>query len=257
MRSGREGWRRAAVRSCHAFFLLILLEGILRKWLMNAVEQPLLFIRDPVLALLYFQYLGYRRWRPPPWSLAFFLIVALFLSFMLIQALYLDLPPIIYLIGFRNYIAYIPLAFIMREVLNRSDLDWLLRLCLFAAIPIAPLVVLQFFSPPTSLMNKALGDAGEGVFLVADDIVRPYGPFTFTYGQALFSAMAACACLIAVEQRRSISLPAPLLLVCLIATGAMGAVSGSRTYILTLGLIYRATPCRRFRRRRDRWFIPA
>ena len=237
MTRAQEGWRRAAVRSCEVFFLLVLLEGIFRKWLLNPIEQPLLFIRDPLLAMLYLQYLGQRRWRPPLWSLAIFFLVALFLIFILVQALYLDLPPAVYLIGMRNYIGYIPLAFVMPEIFNRSDLHRLLRLCLFATIPVAILVGLQFLSAPTSPLNKGLGETGEGVFLVADDMVRPYGPFTFTYGQALFSALTVCACLIALERRKEAAIPAPLLAVCLIAVGVMGALSGSRTYFLTLGLI--------------------
>src|SRR4051812_46385375 len=48
------------------FFLLLPLEGLLRKWLVNSIQQPLLFIRDPIILWIYWEYFrlsGFkRRW---------------------------------------------------------------------------------------------------------------------------------------------------------------------------------------------------
>lgn len=238
MSGGRERWRRAAVRTCEVFFLLILLEGILRKWLMNPIQQPLTLIRDPVLAMIYLQYFASRGWRLPLWAVAVAAVFALFLIMILIQSSYYNFGADVYLIGIRNYIVYVPLAFVMREIYNRKDMDRLLRLVLYTTVPVAILVVLQFYSPVSSPLNKALDDLIEGIFLVADGVVRPYGPFTFVLGQATYAAMALAVGLIALERRKELSVPTPLLVACLGAIGSMGVLSGSRTYFLSAGAIF-------------------
>jgi hypothetical protein len=232
---GREGWRRAAVRSCEIFFLLILLEGVLRKWLMNPIQQPLTLIRDPLLLVIYVQYCGYRGWRLPLWFAAVASMFAIFLIVILIQSSYLNFEFDVYLIGIRNYIVYVPLSFVMYEIYDRNEVNKLLRLFLYTTVPVAVLVVMQFYSPLGSPLNRAMDGSIDGIFQVADGVVRPYGPFTFTYGQAVYSAMALAVGLIALDRRKEMSLPTPLLIVFLASIGSMGVVSGSRTYFLSAG----------------------
>ena len=238
MSDRREAWRRAAVRSCEIFFLLILLEGVLRKWLLNPVQQPLTLIRDPVLAIIYVQYWGYKGWRLPLWTVAIALALALFLSMILIQSAYYDFGADVYAIGIRNYIVYVPLAFVMREIYKRDELNRILRIFLYTTIPVAILTLLQFYSPVSSPINKALDNSIEGIFQVVDGVVRPYGPFTFTLAQATYSAMALAIGLIALERRKELSISAPVLVACLAAIGSMGVVSGTRTYFLSAGAIF-------------------
>ena len=238
MSDRQERWRVAAVRTCELFFLLILLEGVLRKWTLNSLQQPLALIRDPVLAAIYFEYLVYKGWRLPIWSLLFALAFSLFAFVILIQETYLDLSFKVYLIGLRNYLAYIPLSFVMYDIYERQDVNRFLRIFLFTTIPVAILAVAQFYSPLDSILNKQLDDSVEGIFQVVAGVVRPYGPFTFVLGQATYAVMALAVGFIALERRREISFPLPLFLACLAAIGSMGVVSGTRTYFLSAGLIF-------------------
>jgi hypothetical protein len=232
----RERWRRAAVRSCEIFFVLILLEGVLRKWLLNPIQQPLVFIRDPVLILLYIQYLAYKGWRPPGWMAAFAAMLALFVLVILFQSLYLNVALLVYVIGVRNYLGFVPLAFIMGDIYKRSDIARLCRLFLYTTVPVAVLVIVQFYSPASSIVNKTLDDSSDAHFVVVAGVVRPYGPFTFS--QSAYSLMALAIGLIAVERRKELSLSMSELLGYLGAIGGMGVVSGSRTYFLSAGLIF-------------------
>lgn len=233
----RENWRRAAIRGCEVFFLLILVEGVLRKWILNSFQQPLVLVRDPVLAMIYVQYCGYRGWRIPAWAWATLILLGIFVALIVVQSTYYNFGADVYLIGLRNYFMTFPIAFVMSEIYNRQELNRLIRLFLYTTIPIAILVVFQFYSPVNSLLNRALDDSIESVFLVADGVVRPYGPFTFTLGQSTFSALALAVGLAAWHRRGELSVSTPFLVACLVAIGCMGVVSGSRTYFLLAGAI--------------------
>ena len=37
------------------YFILLMVEGALRKWLLKGLSEPLLIIRDPIVILIYFQ----------------------------------------------------------------------------------------------------------------------------------------------------------------------------------------------------------
>jgi hypothetical protein len=234
---GRETWRRATVRTCNLFFLLILLEGVLRKWLLNPIQQPLTLIRDPVLVVIYIQYLMCIGWRMTTWFVLFASMAVMFFIVIIIQATYLNFSADVYLIGLRNYLAYVPLSFVMYEIYKREDVNRFLSLFLYTTIPVAILVVIQFYSPVGSVLNKALDDSVVGIFQVVGGVVRPYGPFTFTYGQATYSTFALAVGLIVMERRKEISSSTLLLTASLIAIGSMGVVSGSRTYFLSAGVV--------------------
>ena len=238
VRAEREGWRRAAVRSCEVFFVLLLLEGVLRKWLLNSIEQPLVFIRDPVLVVLYVQYLVWTGWRLRPWAVGFIAAVFAFVVVILVQSLALSVDASVYVIGLRNYLGYAPLAFIMGEIYRRDDVGRLCRLFLVSTVPIALLVIAQFYSPESSIINKGLGDVYDYHFEVVSGVVRPYGPFTFS--QSAYSTMAVAVGLIAIERRREFDLSPPRLLVFLVAIGGMGVVSGARTFFASVGLVFAA-----------------
>ena len=251
--SEREGYRRAAVRSCEVFFVLLLLEGVLRKWLLNAIEQPLAFIRDPVLVVLYAQYLIWTGWRLRLWAAGFIAVFFVFVVVILIQSLVLKVDAPVYVIGLRNYLGYAPLAFIMREIYRRDEIVRLCRLFLLSTVPIALLVIAQFYSSKSAIINKGLGDVYEYHFEVVPGVVRPYGPFTFS--QSAYSVFAVAVGLIAIERRREFALSTPRLLTFLFAIGGMGVVSARAPILFRSGwcspLILRRPSPRRERRRWD------
>jgi hypothetical protein len=148
-----------------------------------------------------------------------------------------DLPWLVYILGIRYYLAYVPLMFIMRDVMRRGDTDRYIKLMLWLSIPIMLLVMLQFFSPVASNINRGLNDDINGRFLVIAGIVRPYGPFTFTQAQATYSVLSLCGLLIGLERRRALQLSWLALGVFAFACFAMGALSGARTYFIGAGIV--------------------
>src|SRR5208283_2207626 len=174
------------------------------------------------------------------WLLSWAVILVIFLIVIVIQGSYLPINPIVYVFGIRNYLGYVPLAFIMGDLMTRDDINRMLRIILNTTLPIAPLVVLQFVSSPESIFNQAIGSDTDGIFLVAEGVVRPYGPFTFVIGQSTFAVMALAVFMIVIERRKEVRLSPLMLLACGAATGCMGAVSGSRTYFVSAGLIFLA-----------------
>ena len=211
------------------FSALILLEGVLRKWLLTSIEQPLVFIREPILFLIYYYYVrdfGIRK----SWFIPYLLFAGLIVLLALLQAIYWQYPILVPLLGIRFYLFYIPLAFIMGEVLTQYQMGRLLRFLLWTAIPIGVLVFLQFFSPVASPINKGLTDDVEGRFTVVAGIVRPYGPFTFVAPQANWAAMLLAVIIICWERLKTYRISIWLFLAATAATLIMGALSGSRTY---------------------------
>ena len=225
----REVLRQGIVNLIFIFAALLPVEGILRKWVLNFAEQPLAFIRDPVLALIYFNYLIYKGSGAARIAARWFLIFLVFLILGLIQGLLFEVPFPIILIGLRGYVGYIPLCFIIGDTMYLNEVLKLIRWTLLACIPIAILVYIQFHSPVASPINKGLTDDTIGRFIVTRGIVRPYGPFTFTQAQAVFSAFGVAALLIAWISDRA-RVPKMLLILGSISVMTMGALSGARTF---------------------------
>ena len=238
MTNARENLRRSAVRTCEIFFILILLEGVIRKWIFRSFEQPFVLIRDPVLLVIYAQYIFYIRGRFAGWAIIYCVFVLIFAFFIFIQTFYFNFPVTVYLVGVRNYLAFAPLAFIMPEIYNRRDVNRLILIFLYTTIPVGVLAVFQFYSPVDSLINQTSDLTSEGIFTVVEGVVRPYGPFSFTLGESTYQSMALAIGLIALERRRELRLSSPLLIVFFAAIGSGGVVSGSRTYFVSAGVIF-------------------
>ena len=229
----QESAARASVslrRLIIIFFLLLLAEGVLRKWFLSPIQAPLIFIREPVLILIYVRYLMANDLRPPPWFKAWLAVTVLFTMFGLLQVVMGHIPLIVAVVGVRNYMLYIPLAFIMAERADGETLRRLLMWVLCLSVPIAILVTAQYKLPPSSFLNKGTSDDIKGILLVADNIVRPYGPFTYAQAQNTYAVLTLAMVLIGWEGKSKYRLPVPLLVIASSCAFVMGALSGGRTF---------------------------
>ncbi|WP_369062144.1 hypothetical protein ABOZ73_07920 [Caulobacter sp. 73W] len=223
-----------------AFIICLPLEGVLRKWLLNGIQQPLLFIRDPVLFAIYGAYLlkiATERTAIPTWFVLWASIAILAVGLTFLQAANAGLPPVVYAVGLRNYILFVPLMFIIGECLDERGLRAVINTVLIIAVPIAVLVILQFSSPVFSPINKGLDETVKGRFLVAQGVVRPYGPFTFVQAQNYFSIFTLACVLAAVELRQKLGISSPIIILGAVATIIMGALSGSRTFFVSAAIL--------------------
>jgi hypothetical protein len=168
-------------------YLLMIFEGVLRKWLFPSISSLLFFVKDPFVLAVYLYAFQARLFYICN-ALYIYLLVA---TLIFLQAVfYIFIQPdgvVIYLYGLRNYLLYIPLIFVAARSLDFKYVVKIAKLTMKIAIPIGVLAYFQYISSPTAFVNKGLSDDGF-VFMIAEGIVRPYSVFTFTSGHVLFVA---------------------------------------------------------------------
>ncbi|RFZ86108.1 hypothetical protein DYU05_09360 [Mucilaginibacter terrenus] len=166
------------------YFILLIVEGALRKWVLPGLATPLLVVRDPVaIWLLIF------AWRNNylPVSIYFYLMVfvgfcALFTTLLLGHR---NLSVAAY--GCRILLLHFPLIFLIGKVFDKEDVIQIGRIVLWIALPMFLLIVLQFYSPQSAYVNKGIGaDSLGGGFSGALGYYRPPGTFSFTTGNTQF-----------------------------------------------------------------------
>ena len=223
--------RRRLVLLIQLYLLLLVVEGALRKWFLPSLSDPLLLIRDPVaivICVLGYRsknlvFDGYMRW-----------LALLLAGFVAIGALQLingiGGSPLVIGYGLRTYLLHLPVAFVMARVLNREDLRGILMMVLWAALPMAILMAIQFNSSPRSWVN--LGVAGHrGQIFAAPGRIRPAGTFSFVNGPIGFFGIALAA-LIAGSVERGLSWP--LRIAGWVGISLAAAVSGSRSFLAAI-----------------------
>ena len=214
------------------YLLLWVTEGALRKWILPGLANPLLIVRDPVLLLIYG--LALQRGVFPRnlfvWWFAVLGTLALTASIMTT-----DVPLMIQLYGLRTGYLHLPLIFLIPAVFDGNDLRRVGVWTLVCALPMAPLVFLQFVARPSSWLNAGAGGTSNGMIVAANGHIRPSGTFSFTNGLSGFTIMVAAFFLWQLFEKKLF----PRLL-WLVASGALVfliAFSGSRSVAGAVGLI--------------------
>jgi hypothetical protein len=220
--------RRRLVLLIQLYLLLLVVEGALRKWFLPSLSDPLLLVRDPVAIVICV--LGYRS-KNLVFDRYMRSLALLLAGFVVIGALQLingiGGSPLVIGYGLRTYLLHLPVAFVMARVLNREDLRGILMMLLWAALPMAVLMAIQFNSPPRSWVN--LGVAGHrGQIFAAPGRIRPAGTFSFVNGPIGFFSIALAA-LIAGSVERGLSWP--LRIAGWVGISLAAAVSGSRSFL--------------------------
>lgn len=243
---GRERERMRIVALVFLVYLLVILEGGLRKWVFPGFSQYLFFIRDPFVLLAYALAWQGGWWpRNNPLLSVGLGLAATGLIVGLIQSLTagggLEGRLLLAGYGWRNYFYYIPFAVLVGQVVRERELRWLFRLTLWMAVPIAVLIFLQFRAAPDAPINIGTGASESlqfrGLGLDADH-TRPTGTFTSDVGQKLFDASCVAmlmAAWIAPVGRRFI--PNWQLLIATAATLTALALSGSRGAMVLSGIV--------------------
>ncbi|UPK71948.1 hypothetical protein [Chitinophaga filiformis] len=172
-----------------AYFLLLLFEGALRRWILPFLATPLLVVRDPVALWLIVVCLQ-RKILIPAYSLTLMTIIGVL---GLIAALTVGHGnPFVAAYGARILLIHFPMMFVIRSVFTRKDVVQLGKAMVMIAIPMAVLIAIQFYSPQTAWVNKGVGDAEGGAgFSGALGFFRPPATFSFTNGTTLFFSFLA------------------------------------------------------------------
>ncbi|MGB3616679.1 MAG: hypothetical protein WBA12_01045, partial [Catalinimonas sp.] len=174
-----------------AYFLLLILEGALRKWVLPGLATPLLIVRDPVALWMLWE--AWRRGVFPMNGYVLGAIAITLISLMLTMLIgHGNLS--VALFGARITLFHFPLMFLIGAVLKRDELLSILRAVLWIALPMAVLIALQFNSPQSAWVNRGIGgDMEGGGFSGAMGYLRPPGTFSFTNGiTQFFSLVGVC-----------------------------------------------------------------
>jgi hypothetical protein len=177
-------------RGIWLYFLLLIFEGALRKWILPGLAAPLLVVRDP-LAI----WLIYKTWKSGQLPANIYLgsiVLINFISFVAALALgHGNLIVAAY--GLRIMLFHFPLLFVIGRIFTRDDVIKMGRVTLWIAIPMTLLVAIQFYSPQSAWVNRGVGGDTEGAgFSGAMGFFRPPGTFSFTNGNTLFYGFVAC-----------------------------------------------------------------
>ncbi|GEO10453.1 hypothetical protein SAE01_29490 [Segetibacter aerophilus] len=171
------------------YFLLLIFEGALRKWLLPALDTPLLVVRDPIALFIVLA-----SWRlgllPSTPYLTFTIIIGVIALFTSLFFGHGNLAVAVF--GARILLIHFPLMFAIGRIFNLEDVVKIGKATLYIAIPMTVLVTLQFYSPQSAWVNRGVGGSLQGAgFSGAGEFFRPPGTFSFTNGNTLFYSFAA------------------------------------------------------------------
>jgi hypothetical protein len=165
------------------YFLLLIFEGALRKWVLPSLAVPLIIIRDPIVI-----WLVITAWKNGFLKTNLYVAVMVTIGLIAIYTAFFlghgNLYVAIY--GARILVFHFPLIFVIGNIFDKEDVLKIARATLAISIPMTVLIVLQFYSPQTAWINKTVGGDAGGGFSGAMNFYRPPGTFSFTNGNTLF-----------------------------------------------------------------------
>ena len=167
-----------------AYFLLLIFEGALRKWILPGLATPILLIRDP-LALWIIIKVWQQGNLPNSIYLKGMVVVG---SLGIVTAMCFGHGNLLVAIfGARILLIHFPLMFAIGKVFDREDVLEVGRVLLWISIPMALLIAVQFYSPQSAFVNRGIGGNEDGGgFSGAMGFFRPPGTFSFTTGNVSF-----------------------------------------------------------------------
>jgi hypothetical protein len=220
--------RIRVVRLLLITYVLLIVEGALRKWGLESIQKALFFIRDPFILAIYAIAWRHRLVPRTPMLSLLFIMLAGFIFLAGFQVAILDLNLLVAGFGLRSYFLIIWLVPVMAAVMTRRDVMTVIRMTLIIAIPMAVLSFIQWRSPANSYINKSIGTGD--IFTVMDGVVRATGTFTFTAGFVCFTgSLIACVAAFGISRSRRVL----LLLSGLVATAICLATCGSRSAFIS------------------------
>jgi hypothetical protein len=214
------------------YFVILIFEGVLRKWIFPGWSNQLLLVRDPVLLLIYGLAI----------SEGIFSVNRIVLCLAILGGITATLglavgtqDIVVTAYGFDACFLHLPLIFIIPNVMNRGDVICLGRWVLMFMIVMTPVMVAQFRSSPSAVINCGAGGGTAAQLGGAMGRIRPPGFFTFITAAAQFLALAT-AFVIYGWMRGAYG--RPLLLASTLALILSAVVSTSRLVLGGIGVVF-------------------
>jgi hypothetical protein len=219
------------------YFVLLIIEGALRKWVVPHLSNPLLVVRDPVALAIYFFSLRARVFPKGAWFFVL-LMIGIFCTictFLTLEA-WVPMTRIALVCGFGIHANFfhLPLIFVMGKVMRLEDVRRFGWWTLILIVPMTFLMIAQFRASPDALINSTAGGEGE-MMQTAMGKVRTAGPFSFVIGVVLYFALATAFLMWAILKRDVYK--NWLLIASGMALLIGTAVSGSRSAVASCALV--------------------
>jgi hypothetical protein len=165
--------------------IFLILEGVVRKWILPQASNFIYFIKDFVVLVAYYKYFLVSGEKIKTHYINF--LISLLAIWSIVQAFNPNLgSPIIGFFGLRAYLLYIPLMWMLPNLFASSidELYKFIRNYSLIIIPVCLLAVAQFFSPSSSPLNiYAGGTENIATFGVGSEgVVRVTGTFPYITG---------------------------------------------------------------------------
>ena len=170
------------------YFLLLIFEGALRKWVAPQLSAPLLVIRDPISLLIIWEAYRTRKW-PSRWSVPIVVLTLIIVGLFSLQMSLGDNGLMVGLYGLRSFLLPFPVIFIMGENLDEEDLLNFGRCTLWLLLPMCLLSLGQYLEPASSFLNRGAYKGGAQIGYVGMG-VRASGTFSFAIGLVHFATLA-------------------------------------------------------------------
>lgn len=224
-----------------AVFLIVVFEGAVRKWVSSASTLPLILVRDLLAFALVVYALRHGHLKRHKKITAVMLAWScMVLGWGLLQLVGGESSPIVMLIGLRFWLLYTWFAIAAAASMNETDSRAAILAAAFVMLLLAPLAVLQHYSPPGARINTQLDGDEESVFVAVVGVVRTTGTFSFTSGYATYMTMVAPLVfgILGARKRNTRQFLFAMAVFVAFVTGAL--VSGSRTAAISSGLMLMA-----------------
>lgn len=229
--------RRLVVRWVWFIYILMLIEGPLRKWFLPSLTGPLTLLRDPFVIALYAYALAngmmWRRGIAGIW-LGFAALTS-WVALLQYSASGFGLTG--WMLGVRTYWLYMPLAFVVARGFTIDDVHRFIRFNLILAIPYAMLVATQYNSGVGAFVNRGAGGDEEGAVGLSDGILRPFGLFTYTGPNVDFTGMIFALFAAALLGSKTARPSRTLFIAAALAIASMSVLTGSRSIYFTIAII--------------------
>jgi len=172
------------------YFLLIIFEGALRKWILPGLAAPLLIVRDPIALWLVIV-----AWKRGLLSFNIYITITSIISVIaLFTAMFWGHGNLwVAIFGVRTLLLHFTLIFVIGNLFTRDDVLKVGKFLVWLTLPMTVLILMQFYSPQGAWVNRGVGgDIAGGGFSGALGFFRPPATFSFTNGTSLYYSLAAC-----------------------------------------------------------------
>ena len=141
-------------RGIWVYFILLIIEGGLRKWVLPGLATPLLIVRDPVALWIICMALK-KGLLPSSLFMSGMALIGMIGTFTAIFIGHGNLS--IALFGARILLLHFPLIFVIGNIFNPRDVEKMGEILLYISLPMVLLIAAQFYSQQSAWVNRGIG----------------------------------------------------------------------------------------------------